>query len=253
MTQEPNATPAHDNQDLHGSAAAAEVLAHIQEVDTVVGLLAYAELAAQMRLAIDASRAPNARFRMAQADLSAAAHRRMRALISLLNERGTDGEAQVRAFNNAFDDYEQRTKAETWHERVLKGYVGHSVAVDFCRILIQALPADIRERVDESLSSSDETVVASDILTHSAQEDSVLASRLALWGRRLVGEALNQIQGLVLQYPALASVLAQVAAEQGVEVEGEGAEATAKLVTSWLFAQLTADHARRMDRIGLAS
>lgn len=223
------------------------------EGSTVIGLLAYAELAAQMRLSIDASRAPKAEYRLAQADLSGAAHVRLRNLISYLDAASLDGEAQVRAFNDAFDDYEQRTKADTWHERVLKGYVGHSVSVDFCRVLARTLPQDVQDYINESLSLTSETEVATGILTQSTADDSVLASRLALWGRRLVGEALNQIQQLLHQYSALGSLALASAKADGVELVEAGFETNAKAVTSWVFAQLTADHARRMDRIGLAS
>lgn len=248
-TAEPDGEPTRDT---------AQTLELSLEGSTVIGLLAYAELAAQMRLAIDASRAPRAQYRLAQADLSGAAHVRLRKLISyldgaLLDGEPLDGEAQVRAFNDAFDDYEQRTKAETWHERVLKGYVGHSVSVDFCRVLTRTLPQDVRDYINDSLSLANETEVAMGILTNSTAEDSVLASRLALWGRRLVGEALNQIQQLLHQYSALGALALASARADGVELVDAGYETNSKAVTSWVFAQLTADHARRMDRIGLAS
>lgn len=225
----------------------------LQDTTTLLGLLAYAELSTQMRLAIDASRGSNPTYRLLQADLSAAAYERMGHITDYINELGVDGRAQMLEFNNAFDEYEQRTKAETWHERVLKGYVGHAVALDFCRVVIQSLPAEVHDRVAKSLDSTAEADAAALILDEATATDSVLKSRLALWGRRLVGEALNQIQSLVFAYPALERLVQNSAREQGVDIASANEADARQMTTSWLLSQLTADHARRMDRIGLAS
>ncbi len=242
--------------DVHGSSdqpASVDAAFSHQDVTTLLGLLAYAELSAQMRLAIDASRGSVGRYRLLQADLSDAAYQRMTQITEFITELGTDGRTQMLQFNNAFDEYEQRTKAETWHERVLKGYVGHAVAVDFCRVIVAALPAEIHARVQDSLDSTAEADAAALILDEATASDAVLKSRLALWGRRLVGEALNQIQSLVFAYPELERLVQASASVQGVEIAGSTQSETRQLTTSWLLSQLTADHARRMDRIGLAS
>lgn len=246
---QPVATP-----NVHDTVSGAVDVAFSQpETQTVVALLAHSELAAQMRLAIDASRAPNAEYRMAQSSLSGAAYERLRSLINLLDRSGSDGQAMVCAFDSAFDEYEQRTKADTWHERVLKGYVGHSVSVDFGKIVLHALPQEVQTRVNTILDSSTETAVAAQILSEKSHQDKVLSSRLALWGRRLVGEALNQIQLLVAEHEELARLVRKAAAQQGVEIVGETKEDNAGLVTGWVFNQLTAAHSLRMDKIGLAA
>lgn len=239
---------------VHGAQkSTVDVVLSQDETHTVIALLAHSELAAQLRLAIDASRAPSAELRMRQSALSGASYLRLTALISALEGSKVDGETIVRGYDSAFDEYEQRTKAETWHERVLKGYVGHAVSVDFGKIVMRALPEGTQQKISDVIASSQEEDFAAEILSADSKNDSVLASRLALWGRRLVGEALNQIQQLVAEHPDLAHLVRKAAQLQGVEVVGESKEDNAKLVTGWVFNQITAAHSLRMARIGLAA
>jgi len=223
------------------------------DVVELLGLIAFAELSAQMRLAVDAALSPTPEHRLAHADLSAQAHARMLALTDLVDELGFDGRAQVIRYNDSFSDYESRTRSQTWHERVLKGYVGHSVAVDFCKLVSTTLPQTLRERIEPILHNTNQSENAAEILTAKAQSDPTLASRLALWGRRLVGEALNQIQGLVITNPALERLVIAAAELAGTNVQAADLEEGRKLEIAWVFSQLTADHARRMDKIGLAA
>ena len=68
--------------------------------------------------------------------------------------------------------------------------------------------------------------------------DPIVAGRLALWARRLVGEALTQAQRVALDRPALAGMFA------GMGDLAEVAE---------LFQRLTDAHSARMTRLGLSS
>jgi hypothetical protein len=66
-----------------------------------------------------------------------------------------------------------------------------------------------------------------------------VAGRLALWARRLVGEALGQAQRVAAEREALAGLLA------GGEISQLGE-------IGRMFAQLTDAHARRMAALGLS-
>ncbi|NKX50165.1 hypothetical protein HER39_06195, partial [Arthrobacter deserti] len=68
-----------------------------------------------------------------------------------------------------------------------------------------------------------------------------LASRLALWGRRLVGEALTQARRVASEHQFLGALLHQAD------------PAAWKAATEALFAQLTGNHSRRMNALGLTS
>jgi hypothetical protein len=71
------------------------------------------------------------------------------------------------------------------------------------------------------------------------EADPRVAGRLALWARRLVGEALGQAQRVAAERESLARMLA------GGEVNQLGQ-------IGRMFAQLTDAHARRMAALGLA-
>jgi hypothetical protein len=79
--------------------------------------------------------------------------------------------------------------------------------------------------------------------------DGVLSARLALWGRRLVGEALGVVQRLLVQRPALVRLVALGAAK----APAEGAASETPGTPTKLFGELTAQHTRRMARLGLTA
>jgi len=73
--------------------------------------------------------------------------------------------------------------------------------------------------------------------------DPRIAGRLALWGRRLVGEALSQAQRVAVERDALASLLVGGTNRPGADLAEIGR----------MFARLTDEHTRRMGRLGLAA
>ena len=69
--------------------------------------------------------------------------------------------------------------------------------------------------------------------------DRTAGGRLALWGRRLVGEALSQAQRVAVERDALSALLVG----GGVDLAEVGR----------MFARLTDDHTTRMARLGLSA
>ncbi|MNY63474.1 hypothetical protein D3C86_2004390 [compost metagenome] len=70
-------------------------------------------------------------------------------------------------------------------------------------------------------------------------DDPRLASRLALWGRRLVGEALTQAQRVGMEHPLLGPLL-----------KGGG---DARAAVRSLTTELADKHGRRMTGLGLTA
>ena len=101
------------------------------------------------------------------------------------------------------DDFDARTQPGSWWERLLKSYVGYGVADDFCRLAAEGLDAGSRAVVLEVLDDASHAELAVAELDAAGSADGVLTARLALWGRRLVGEALGVVQRLLVQRPAL--------------------------------------------------
>ncbi|MBI9114185.1 ferritin-like fold-containing protein [Sanguibacter suaedae] len=215
-----------------------------QDAVELLGLIAYTELASFTRLAADAASAPDPARQLRLVRLAGAALARQERILGRIAELGGDPDAAMLAFAGTFDDYEMRTEPASWWESVLKGYVGNGVADDFCRLAVDGLDAETRRIVTEVLDANQNAELSVAVLDEAATGDPVLASRLALWGRRLVGEALGLVQTLMGERPALGRLVATGATARADDVDGDQA---------WVFSQLTAEHTRRMGRLGLAA
>lgn len=206
----------------------------------VLGLVAAFELSTFERLAADAAEAPDLRGQVLLTIAAASAVERYQRLVSRLEEIGVLPLDAIAPFADVLDDLDARTPPSTWWERLLRSYVGYGVADDFCRHLAAGLPAESRAVVLGVIDDATFGDIAAAEIARDCTTDEVLVSRLALWGRRLVGEALGVVQGLLADHPALA-----FAATAEAVPEGEHAPK--------LFGQLTAEHTRRMTRLGLTA
>ena len=91
-----------------------------------------------------------------------------------------------------------------WLEGLVKAYVGDGLADDFYREIAAYLDADTRDLVARPRSTTAATPSSSS--TGSAPPiaaDPRIGGRLALWGRRLMGEALTQAQRVAAERDAL--------------------------------------------------
>ncbi len=73
--------------------------------------------------------------------------------------------------------------------------------------------------------------------------DPTTGGRLALWGRRLMGEALTQAQRVAAEREALSALLAGGVDRPGLDLAAIGR----------MFTRLTERHAERMAELGLDS
>ena len=214
------------------------------DVVQLLGLIAFTELATFTRLAAVAAGAPTPTQHLHLVRLAGAALDRQERILRRITELGADADAEMLQFTGTFDDYDSRTESQTWWEDVLKGYVGNGVADDFCRIAVDGLDEPTRAVVVEVLDDTRNAELSVAVLGEAAGADTVLASRLALWGRRLVGESLGLVQQLLGAHPALGRLVAEGARRRLDTAEADQA---------WVFSQLTAEHTRRMGRLGLAA
>lgn len=218
-----------------------------EDVLALLGFLAYTELMSFDRLARTSAEAPQLRQRSVAALHAGAAVDRHAWVLDRIRDLGGDTDATLGACEGVFDDYLRRTEPDGWHEVLLKGYVGDGVAEDLCRVAIRAFEDESRQSVEAAVLGDESGALAMGEIRRAASADPILASRLALWGRRLVGEALGVVQTLLSTRPWLARMIVAGAARDG---EGEAAAADPQ---AWLLARLTAEHTRRMDRLGLAA
>jgi len=221
------------------SSASWQPPADLAAVVDLLGVLAYGELTAFDRLALDARMAPTLAGRAALADMAAAELGHFRRLASRLQQLGVDPEAAMRPFIGPLDAFHDFTRPADWLEGLVKAYVGDGIAADFYREIAGALDADTRALVLEVLSDTGHAEFAVREVRAAIAADPSVAGRLALWARRLVGEAISQAQRVAADRDALIALLL---AGSG-DLSGVGA----------LIKRVTAAHAERLSALGLSS
>lgn len=205
----------------------------------LLGALAYGELTAFDRLAEDARLAPTLAGRAALAQMAAAEIGHYALLHRQIGQRGSDPERAMAPFVRPIDAFHDSTRPGTWLEGLVKAYVGDGLAADFYREVAQFLDADTKGLVLEVLADTGHADFAVREVRLATETDPAVAGRLALWARRLVGEALTQSQRVIAERDALADL---IVAGTG-DLAGVGA----------LLKRITAAHSLRMQTLGLSS
>lgn len=203
----------------------------------LLGVLAYAELTAFDRLAEDARLAPTLTGRAALARMAAAEIGHHVRLTERIVALGTDPAAAMAPFTSALDTFHESTRPSTWLEGLVKAYVGDGLAADFYREIASFLPDPDQALVLEVLADTGHADFAVREVRAAIEADRRLAGRLALWGRRLVGEAITRSQAVIAEHDGLAELI----------VTGTGDLAG----IGRLIERITSAHTERMKTLGL--
>jgi tRNA isopentenyl-2-thiomethyl-A-37 hydroxylase MiaE len=183
-------------------------------VNKLFALLAYAEIAAFYRLTDEARMAPDLRGRISMASMAAAEMGHYELLRDALERRGVDVVPAMAEFASVLDNYHRLTMPSTWLEALVKTYIGDALAADFYLEIADGLPDEVADVVREALSETGHSqfVVAAvrTAVTGSARQ----RSRLALWSRRLLGEAITQAQYVLADHDELVDLV--VSGTQGL-------------------------------------
>lgn len=209
----------------------------------LLGALAYGELTAFERLADDASLAPSIADKAALAAMAVAEYNHFALLRARLETMGVAFESAMEPFMPALEAFHERTAPGTWLEGLVKAYVGDGIATDFYREVSAYLDDSTRDLVLRVLEDTGHSAFAVERVRAAIAADPRLAGRLALWGRRLVGEALSQAQRVAAERDALAALLVGGVAHRGADLAEVGR----------MFARLTENHTKRMATLGLSA
>ena len=204
------------------------------------GLLAYAELVAFFRLSEDGALAPTLADKAALAGMAVAEFSHFEKIQAELERLGADPDKAMQPFAAPLDSFHARTVPSDWLEGLVKAYVGDGFAADFYRTAAGLLQPGPRALVLEVLADTGHAQFAVRHVRAAIETDPKVAGRLALWARRLVGEALGQAQRVTAEHPLLARLLA-----------GEGEAQLGEM--GRMLAQITDAHAKRMSALGLSS
>ena len=130
------------------------------------------------------------------------------------------------------------TMPSTWLEALVKTYIGDALAADFYSEIVVVLPDEVADVVRGVLAETGHSqfVVAEVRAAVAASE--MQRSRLALWSRRLLGEAITQAQYVMAEHDEL------------VELVVSGNDGLGRMTE--FFDRLQRTHADRMTELGLA-
>jgi hypothetical protein len=199
------------------------------ELDVYLGQAAYLQLSLYETMGRAGAGAPTLSGRLVTGVLATTALERHRAIVAEITRSGHEPADLMAPHRDAIDRFLERTSGADWYESMLTGYVTAGILNDLFANLLRSLPNDVQQRLRSVFDAREEPAVVEE-LTARIDEDPVVASRLAMWGRRLVGDTL-----LVAR-----SALASHAREDQERLEP-------------VWTELIAAHTRRMDALGLTA
>lgn len=193
---------------------------------------AYLQLAVFETLSLAMFTSPSMAAKSALSTVANTVLDRHHALAEELERVGLNRVEAMEPFAPTIEAFRARTEGADWAEVLMKAYVVSGILDDCFVQLAGGLPGSYPEKMAELLGGDDVSDGLAAILTAEIDANPQLASRLALWGRRLVGDTL---------------LLARTAADipEDTVTEDERLEPA--------FADLVADHTRRMDALGLTA
>jgi len=212
-------------------------------VSDLLGLMACGELMAFERLAHDATLAPSMEDKAELARMAVAEFNHFVLLRARLADLGVDPGAAMAPFVGPLTEFHQRTAAGNWLEGLVKAFVGDGLAADFYREIAEHLDHSTRDLVRGVLDDTGHSAFAVDRVRAVIAADPRVAGPLALWGRRLVGEALTQAQHVAAEREGLTALVIG-----GVDGSGFDLNEIGRMLT-----RLTDAHSARMAALGLES
>ncbi|KAA0098038.1 hydroxylase [Mycolicibacterium sp. P1-18] len=172
-------------------------------VDQLFALLAYGEVAAFYRLTDEARMAPNLAGRINMASMAAAEMNHYEILREALAKRGVDIVPAMTRYASALENYHRLTTPSTWLEALVKTYIGDALAADFYLEIADALPEDAADVVRAVLSETGHSQFVVAEVKAAVTASDKQRHRLALWSRRLLGEAITQAQYVLAEHDEL--------------------------------------------------
>ena len=207
-------------------------------VTELFALLAYGEVAAFYRLTEEARMAPNLAGRINLARMAAAEMGHFDVLTEALARRGVDVVPVMTKYAPALENYHRLTTPSTWLEALVKTYIGDALAADFYLEIADSLPADAASVVRAVLSETGHSQFVVAEVRAAVRTSDRQKHRLALWSRRLLGEAITQAQFVLADREDLVDLVLS---------SGDGLTKMTEF-----FGRLQETHATRVAELGLS-
>jgi hypothetical protein len=203
----------------------------------LLGRTAYLQLSLFEFATTLAGRATELKDREAITRIAAALLERHTSIVTMLEDHGVDGATAMQPYTDEIDRYWRRLGETAWIEAVLTLHLATGILDDFFAQLGEGLPGRDGERYPALLQRDIGHDVLAGLLAEAIAQDRRTTSRLALWGRRLVGDTL---------------LLARSALGAARDTSGVPATTDERRVEP-VLTELIAAHTRRMDGLGLTA
>lgn len=197
-----------------------------------LGRAAYVQLTLFENLSRAISTAPTTAAKTAigpAAEISMAKHR---ALVDEITRAGGVPAEVMEPYTAPVDEFERVTHGADWYENLVTCYLTTGFLDEFFTRLAAGLPADAAKRMSAILTDESGEPLLAEQLRLAMETNPRLASRLAMWGRRLVGDTMLVARSSLVHSGNLSSDEARIEP---------------------VFTELIAAHTRRMDALGLTA
>lgn len=202
------------------------------EVIPFLGQVAYFELAVFESLSRAVASAPNLRDKEGLTDAAGQVLAKHQGVVEELRKLKVDPADAMAPFAPAIDRFEQLTSGRDWYEMIFGVYLTAGFLDDFFTRLVGGLPKPMAKRLEVLLEPDKSADVIVAALKAGIEADPKLASRLALWGRRLIGDT-------------------QLVARSALHGSGNRKNDEERIEP--VLTDLIAEHSRRMDGLGLTA
>ncbi len=219
------------------------------EPKAYLGQLAYLLLSNFEILTNELKYAPTTQYKAELSEAAAKSFEKYRTVSKKLSGLGVDVTDSMDPFTERIDTFHSRTSGVDWYEAIIKVYLVSGLLDDFYKRLAVGLNSELRESVEKALSDKTFEKFAQKVITEGKEMNPELDSRLALWGRRLMGDVLLEVRA-AFDNRKLAGIdkSASLSAEQERKVNLESYSKIEPLIS-----EMIAAHSLRMDSIGLAA
>jgi hypothetical protein len=197
-----------------------------------LGQAAYLQLSNVENISGAIATSPTTRDKVALTRVARVSLTKLEGLLEEIERGGDRPDELMEHFAAPIDAFRAATRGGDWYETVVTSYITASMLTDFFVALADGLPQAPRERIQALLTAHDPSPIIVEQLSTAIAAEPALASRLALWGRRLVGDTL-------------------LIARSSLSVPGRTDPDEARLEP--IFTELIAAHTRRMDVLGLTA
>ena len=153
----------------------------------------------------------------------------------ILEGEDVEADAALRPFTESTGDFTRAIDGVDWYEQLLAIHVASGLLEDFFVAIVPGLPEDDQDAMLRALRGESAHPHLARLLLAAIEGTPRLSDRMAVWGRRLVGDTLLQM------YLAV----------NGPDATGRAVPSQKRLEPA--FNDIVASHTRRMDELGLTA